>query len=125
MMRQKSFNGLMLNFLKSEEGETAIGIIMKKAIDQSLAREVLFEDGKSEPGKIIEKKEMMNILDHIAMYIPHVEGALRGIQVDTGVARNKAIQTRDMLIQTIENINRAKIPQKIGQQIAHQENLNE
>jgi len=125
MMRQKSFNELMLNFLKSEEGETAIGMIVKKAIDQSLVREILFEDGKSEPGRVLEKKEIVNILDHIAKYMPYVEGALRGVQADANVARNRATQTRDMLIQTIENINRAKIPHKIGQQIAHQENLNE
>jgi len=103
MMRQKSFNELMLNFLTSEEGETAIGAIVKKAIDQSLAREILFEDGKSEPGRIIEKKEIINILDHIARYMPYVEGALRGVQADANVARNRATQTRDMLIQAIEN----------------------
>ena len=117
MMRQKSFNELMLNFLKSEEGEAAIGSIMKKAIDQSLMREILFEDGKSEPGRVIEKKEIINILDHIAKYMPYVEGALRGVQVDTSVARNRATQTRDMLIHTIESINSTNVAKKIGQTI--------
>ena len=115
-MRQKTFNELMLNFLKSEEGETVLGTIIKKAINQSLMREILFEDGKSEPGRVIEKKEVINILDHIAKYMPYVEGALRGVQVDAGVARDSATQTRDMLIHTIENINRSKL-QKIDQTI--------
>jgi len=117
MMRQKSFNELMLNFLKSEEGEAAIGSIMKKAIDQSLMREILFEDGKSEPGRVIEKKEIINILDHIAKYMPYVEGALRGVQADASAARNRATQTRDMLIHTIESINSTNVAKKIGQTI--------
>ena len=107
----------MLNFLKSKEGETAIGTIMKKAIDQSLLREILFEDGKSDPGRVIEKKEVINILDHIAKYMPYVEGALRGVQVDAAVARDRSVQTRDMLIHTIESINGAKVAKKIGEGI--------
>ena len=101
-MRQKTFDELMLNFLKSAKGEEAIGIIMKKAIDQSLSREMLYEDGKTDPGRIVEKKETVNILDHLAKYLPYVEGALRGVQTDTGVARDHAVQTRNILKQIID-----------------------
>lgn len=82
----------LLKFFKSEQGEQVIGQIMLKALKQAFVREMLFEDGKSEPGRVIEKTVMVNILDHIAKYLPYVEGAIRGCQADSAKARNRATE---------------------------------
>lgn len=100
----------MLGFLKSKDGEKAIGEIMLKAISQSLEREIRYEDGKSEPGKTIEKTKRENILDHIAFYMPHVEGALRGVQVDTAKSNNKIAKTHHILIETLRAVQKHILP---------------
>ena len=78
-------------FFQSEEGETLIGNIVMKAVDQALSRKVSMEDGKSNPGRVIEKETKVNILDHLAKYLPYLEGAIRGCQSDAAQARNRSI----------------------------------
>lgn len=87
----------MAEFLQSPEGEAMIGNIMLKAVDQAMKREIRFEDGKSEPGRIVEKTEPWNILDWLVKYLPHVEAAVRGCQSDAAAAKNRAAQAREML----------------------------
>ena len=84
-------------FFTSETGETIIGQIVIKAVNQALQREIRFEDGKSEPGKVVEKTELWNILDWLVKYLPHVEAAVRGCQADSATARNRAIEVQQVL----------------------------
>ena len=84
-------------FFTSETGETIIGQIVIKAVNQALQREIRFEDGKTEPGKTVEKTEVWNILDWLVKYLPHVEAAVRGCQADSAVARNRAIEVQQVL----------------------------
>ena len=97
-MKQEKFNELMINFLKSKEGEAAVGSIMLAAIAQSLEREMEFEDGHTEPGKTIHRTKTINVLDQLVFYLPHVEAAIRGVQSDAAQARNRAANTRDILL---------------------------
>ena len=85
-------------FFTSEAGETIIGQIMIKAVNQALQREIRFEDGKSEPGRVVEKTEVWNILDWLVKYMPHMEAAVRGCQADSAAARNRADEVKNVLI---------------------------
>lgn len=99
-------------FFESKDGQRIIGQIVLNAINQALMREIRFEDGKSEPGRVVEKTELRNVLDVVAEYLPAVEGAVRGCQADSAMARNRARETRDALIalgnihasRTVENV---------------------
>jgi len=122
-MNQKKFDNMMLAFLKSEAGSDVFGTIVKQAIGESLLREIRFEDGKSEPGRIVEKTETWNILDWLATYLPHIESSIRGCQSDAAQARNRAANTRDLLLgicraasdQGLELLPEEKRPLKIGE----------
>ena len=85
-------------FFESEVGENLIGQIMLNVVNVALTREVTIEDGKSKPGRVIEKTERRNVLDMIAKYLPHVEGAIRGCQADSAGARNRSTEVRDVLM---------------------------
>ena len=85
-------------FFTGEVGEAIIGNIVIKAVNQALQREVRFEDGKSEPGRIVEKTETWNIMDWLVKYLPHVEAAVRGCQADSASARNRADEVKNVLI---------------------------
>jgi len=85
-------------FFTGEIGEAIIGNIVIKAVNQALQREVRFEDGKSEPGRIVEKTETWNIMDWLVKYLPHVEAAVRGCQADSASARNRADEVKNVLI---------------------------
>jgi len=85
----------LTDFFKSEAGETLIGTIMLKAIAQGLTREVRFEDGKTEPGRVVEKTESWNMVDWLIKYLPHIEAAIRGCQADSSQARNRSAEALD------------------------------
>jgi hypothetical protein len=85
-------------FFESEVGENLIGQIMLNVVNVALTRDVIVEDGKSNPGRTIEKTERRNVLDMIAEYLPYVEGAIRGCQSDSAKARNRATEVRDVLL---------------------------
>ena len=84
-------------FFTSETGETIIGTIVMKGINQALQREICFEDGKSDPGRVVEKTEVWNILDWLVKYLPHIEAAVRGCQADSATARNRSIEVQQVL----------------------------
>ena len=84
-------------FFTSETGETIIGQIMIKAVNQALERVISFEDGKSDPGRVVEKTELWNILDWLVKYLPHVEAAVRGCQSDSAQARNRSVEVKNVL----------------------------
>ena len=84
-------------FFESEIGENLIGQIMLNVVNRALEREIRFEDGKTDPGRVVEKTETWNILDWLVKYMPHVEAAVRGCQADSAKARNRATEVRDVL----------------------------
>jgi hypothetical protein len=84
-------------FFDSDEGKQVVGQIVLNAVNQALKRDIQFEDGKSEPGRVVEKTETWNLLDWLVKYMPHVEAAIRGCQADSAKARNRAVETRDAL----------------------------
>lgn len=101
-MIEKVIENALIKFFESERGETLIGNIVIKAVDQAMIRKVQFEDSKSEPGRIIEKTEEWNILDWIAKYFPYMEGALRGVQSDAAQARNRSVEVKDVLTKVMK-----------------------
>lgn len=96
-MFKKVIINALENFFKSPGGEALIGNIMLKAVSQSLMRTIQVEDGKTEPGKKVIKEEKINVLDHLAKYMPYVEASIRGVQVDAGQARNRSQQTLNVM----------------------------
>lgn len=96
-MFKKVIINALENFFKSPGGEALIGNIMLKAVSQSLTRTIQIEDGKTEPGKKVIKEEKINVLDHLAKYMPYVEASIRGVQVDAGQARNRSQQTLNVM----------------------------
>jgi hypothetical protein len=84
-------------FFESDKGETLLGNIVMKAMNQALEREIEFEDGSTEPGRIVVKKETWNVLDFLVKYIPRIEGSIRGCQSDAGQARNRSSESLEIL----------------------------
>ena len=99
-MIKKLLIDALTQFFKSEKGEELIGNIMLKAIKQSFLKEMHFEDGKSEPGKVVEKTQTVDVLDQILFYLPHLEGAIRGCQVDTVKSTRKVIEGLHKVIES-------------------------
>jgi hypothetical protein len=94
----------LADFFKSEQGQALIGNIVLKAVNQALTLDVQYEDGKSDPGRVVEKTETWHMRDWLYKYMPHIEGALRGVQADAATARNRAVQTRDMVTGIIDTL---------------------
>jgi len=59
-----------------------------------------FEDGKSEPGKTVEKTKTVDVLDQILFYFPYVEGAIRGCQQDTVKQTRKVLEGLHKVIES-------------------------
>jgi len=89
-MKQAKIKAAVIEALQSNEAQQIIGDIVISAMNQALTREIRFEDGKTEPGRVVEKTEKCNILDFIAKYFPHVEASIRGCQSDAAQARNRS-----------------------------------
>ena len=87
----------LVAFFQSKEGEELIGNIVLKAVNFSFIRDMRFEDGKSDPGRKVEKTIRVNMLEEIVKYLPHIEAAIRGVQEDTDKARNRSAEVRDMM----------------------------
>lgn len=95
----------LIKFFESKEGEQVIGQIVLNVINHALTREIKYEDGKSEPGRIIEKTEKYNVLDFLCKYLPHIEAGLRGSQADSAKARNRATEVAAILSDIETKIN--------------------
>lgn len=89
-MFKKIITKVLENFFQSQRGKELIRIILLKTVSQLLTRTIQIEDGKTEPGKKVIKEEAINVLDHLAKYIPYVEASIRGVQVDAAQARNRS-----------------------------------
>ena len=88
---EKALTNALINFFNSKEGIE----IMFKVINNAFIREMRYIDGKSEPGKKIEKTEHVNVLNTLMKYLPDIEAAIRGCQADSAMAKNRAIEARD------------------------------
>lgn len=53
-------------------------------------------------GAVEVKKERGDILGFIAQWIKNSEGAIRGCQADAAAARNRAVETRDVLATMVQ-----------------------
>ncbi|MEW6670237.1 MAG: hypothetical protein AB1427_00955 [Thermodesulfobacteriota bacterium] len=95
--------GEIKGFFLSEAFESMLGNMVMKALYQSQEREMTIEDGKSEPGRTIEKTVKVNVIDQIVKYLPFVEGALRGMQEDLDKTKNHVAGNNDRL-QAIGNV---------------------
>ena len=104
-MIKKLIKEALFEFFKSEEGETLIGTIVLKAVNQALTKEMEYEDGKTDPGRTVVKKTEVNVLDQTLAYMASVEGAIRGCQSDAAKARNRAVETKELIGNLIERIN--------------------
>jgi len=80
--------GEIKGFFLSEDFESMLGNMVMKAMYQSQEREMIFDDGKTEPGRTIEKTIKVNVIDQVVKYLPFVEGAIRGMQEDIDKAKN-------------------------------------
>jgi hypothetical protein len=88
-------------FFTSDEGQACI----EKAINAAFQREITFERTDAE-GVKEHVKETHNLLDVLAAWLKNTEGALRGCQADAASARNRATETRDMILQIPGEIHR-------------------
>jgi len=119
-MFKKIVKEALTEFFESDEGQKLIGTIVLHAINISMTRDIVLEDGKSEPGRKIEKEVTVNMVDWLIKYMPHVEGAIRGVQEDANKATNNSakvlMQMRvlgEALVHMAENIpqlNHEEIP---------------
>jgi uncharacterized protein YjgD (DUF1641 family) len=88
-VKEKTFKRLFkeafTEFLTSQEGEELIGTIMLKAISQGLYYEVDVVNNREAARKgeeAVKETKKMSILELMAIYLPRIEGALRGMQED-------------------------------------------
>ena len=88
----------LASFFTSDEGSQMLVDI----IDKVLWRKITMVDGKSEPGKQVEKEINTNILDQILFYLPHTEGALRGMQEDLSKHTGSVNVLKDLMQKFID-----------------------
>lgn len=103
-MIKKAIKEALEEFVKSAEFELAI--------NRALMRE--FELERTDAAGRVEKiKETANVLDVLAIWLRNAEGAIRGCQADAASARNKATQTRDLILSLADDRARLEPPEKI------------
>ena len=92
--------------LKDPEVEACLGQIMLKAMSQAMTRTIKMESGRDNPGgPPVVKEETWNMVDWLIKYMPHTEGALRGIQSDANKAANASIGVIQRFTAVLEGLN--------------------
>jgi hypothetical protein len=81
----------LAEYLATDAGQKAVGRACYDAVNAAMSAEVRMVDGKSEPGRRVEKTETVNLIHFLARYLPGVEAAIRGCQADAAGARNRAL----------------------------------
>jgi len=84
----------------SKKDKEEIKQIFKECFKEAFKREALMEFKPQKPGDppAYVEKRVIDVLDEIVSYLPFLEGAIRGCQVDAAKARNKSIEVRDLII---------------------------
>lgn len=90
----------MGEYFASEDGRRVIGLAVYDAVNAVMMAEIRMEDGKSDPGRVVERIETVNVLHFLARYLPGLEASLRGVQSDAAQARNRAAES----VQAIEGL---------------------
>jgi len=68
--------------------------IVREELKEALFRRIAIERGprqQGDPEKVV-KEEEWNVLDFLAVYLPRVEGALRGVQEDVDKTKNRVLE---------------------------------
>lgn len=71
----------------------AIRTMIREELKDALCRKITIERGprqQGDPEKVV-KEEEWNVLDFLAVYLPKIEGALRGMQEDVDKTSNKVM----------------------------------
>jgi hypothetical protein len=73
--------------------------VIREEFHEALFREITVEKCARKPGDVEKhyETENLNVLDFLARYLPNIEGAIRGMQEDTDRAKNKSIDTNNLI----------------------------
>ena len=106
--------------------KTEVRKVFQKELRDLVMRDLEIEKGPRKQGDPDVKRivtERVNVIDFIAMYLPGVEGALRGVQEDTDSAKNtsaKALEAVKAMAEILETTHKsivaiASFANEIGQ----------
>ena len=93
----------------------AIRQIFREELAGAFKRTIKIEVSPRKPGdppKYTTEKEV-DLLEMLAEYLPYVEGAIRGCQLDSTKARNRAEETKGAVEQLITLALESREPQRI------------
>lgn len=73
--------------------------IVREEVGAVFIRKALMEFVPQKPGDPPKhtKELEIDILEELVKYLPRLEGAIRGCQADSNVARNRAVEVRNLL----------------------------
>jgi hypothetical protein len=86
----------------TQNDRNAIRTMIQEELKLALCRKITIERGpraQGDPEKVVREEEW-NVLDFMAIYMPKIEGALRGMQEDVDHAKN-TVATTEAKIDTI------------------------
>lgn len=89
----------------TQNDRSAIRALIQDELKLALCRKITIERGprtQGDPEKVI-KEEEWNVLDFMAVYLPRIEGALRGMQEDVDKTKNTVAKTEEK-IETVGKI---------------------
>ena len=79
----------------TQNDRNAIRAMIQEELKAALCRKITIERGpraQGDPEKVIREEEW-NVLDFLAVYLPKIEGALRGMQEDVDKTKNSVAGT--------------------------------
>jgi hypothetical protein len=89
----------LTEFFSSSAGKELVKQAVNDALIYDIKSEKTLPDGRVE---IIEEKR--HALAAMITYLSRTEGAIRGCQEDAAAARNKAVQTRELVLRMAEKL---------------------
>jgi len=84
----------------SKKDLQAIRTIIQEELKELVMRDIVMEKAPRKPGDPPKHTEKLtvNVIDEIAKYMPHVEGAIRGVQHDVNVNNNSQLAVAKTLL---------------------------
>lgn len=98
-MIKKAVIEALKEFFSSDEGMEILSVVINRALEYEVKAEKTHPDGRTE---IVT--ETRHALAAMLSYLSRTEGAIRGCQADAAAARNKATQTRDIMLRMAAKI---------------------